>query len=124
MAPATTGGLNYGWNVMEGDECYGASSCDRSGLTHPVLAYQRSGGNCSVIGGLVYRGSAIPEIRGHYFSSDYCGGWLKSFRYDGGVKDQGDRGIELEGVSSFGEDSAGELYISSSNGKVYRLVSR
>lgn len=121
VAPAGAGGLNYGWNVMEGDECYGASACDPSGLTLPVLAYGHSDG-CSITGGYVYRGQAIPALQGHYFYSDYCGGWVKSFRYDGGaVVDRRDWGLELGGVLSFGEDSAGELYVLSANGNVYRL---
>ncbi len=125
VAPASAGGLNYGWNIMEGDECYGASTCNRSGLTLPVLAYSRSGGNCSIIGGFVYRGERIPGLRGHYLYSDYCGGWVKSLRYDGGgVADQRDWGLFLGSVTSFGEDSAGELYVLSGSGKVYRLVDR
>jgi glucose/arabinose dehydrogenase len=123
VALAGAGGLNYGWNVMEGDECYGASACDRSGLTLPVLAYGHADG-CSITGGYVYRGQAIPALRGHYFYSDYCGGWVKSFRQDGGAAaDQRDWGLKVGGVLSLGEDSAGELYVLSANGNVYRLVS-
>jgi glucose/arabinose dehydrogenase len=123
VAPAGAGGLNYGWNVMEGDECYGASACDRSGLTLPVLAYGHADG-CSITGGYVYRGQAIPALRGHYFYSDYCGGWVKSFRQDGGAAaDQRVWGLKVGGVLSLGEDSAGELYVLSANGNVYRLVS-
>jgi hypothetical protein len=120
VAPAGAGGLNYGWNVMEGDECY-ASACERSGLTLPVLAYGHADG-CSITGGYVYRGQEIPALRGHYFYSDYCGGWVKSFRHEGGAAaDQRDWGLHLERVLSFGEDSAGELYVLSANGNVYRL---
>jgi len=122
--PAATGGVNYGWNVMEGDQCYGASTCNTSGLTVPVLAYSHSEG-CSVTGGYVYRGQAIPNLEGHYFYSDYCGGWLKSFRLDGGAaSDQRDWGFDLGQVLSFGEDSAGELYVLTADGTVYRLVAR
>ncbi|MBI2614300.1 MAG: PQQ-dependent sugar dehydrogenase [Gemmatimonadetes bacterium] len=125
VAPGSAGGLNYGWSVMEGDQCYGASTCDRSGLTLPVLTYARSGGNCSVIGGFAYRGEHMAALRGHFFYSDYCGGWVKSFRYDGsGAADQRDWGLRLGSVLSFGEDSAGELYALSADGKVYRLVGR
>jgi len=122
-APAATGGLNYGWNVMEGDECYGTSTCDPSGLTLPVLAYGHADG-CSITGGYVYRGQAVPALQGHYFYSDYCGGWLRSFRLGGGAADQRDWGFDLGNVLSLGEDSAGELYVLSANGTVYRLVDR
>jgi len=122
VAPAAAGGLNYGWNIMEGDECYSAATCNRTGLTLPVLAYGHADG-CSITGGYVYRGQAMPSLRGHYFYSDYCGGWLKSFRYDGSAAaDQRDWGLRLGSVTSFGEDAAGQLYVLSANGNVYRLV--
>ena len=75
-------GINYGWSIMEGMQCYDASSCDMTGLTLPVLEYSHSDG-CSVTGGHVYRGTAIPDLAGTYFYSDYCGGWVRSFRYVG-----------------------------------------
>jgi hypothetical protein len=60
----------------------------------------------------VYRGSAIPDIRGHYFYSDYCAGFLRSFRYQGGAAfDVKDWGITMSSVTSFGTDFAGELYV-------------
>jgi len=123
VAPATDGGLDFGWNVMEGNECYSTSSCNQAGLTLPVLVYGHSDG-CSITGGYVYRGQSIPTLRGTYFYSDYCSGWLKSFRYDGSVTEQRDWGLSLGNVLSFGEDAAGELYVLSANGNVYRLVSR
>jgi glucose/arabinose dehydrogenase len=123
VVSATSGGLNYGWNVMEGDECYDAGSCNQAGLTLPVLAYGHSDG-CSITGGYVYRGQSISALRGTYFYSDYCSGWLKSFRYDGAVQDQRDWGMGLGSVLSFGEDAAGELYVLTAAGKVYSLISR
>ncbi|MDP2530743.1 MAG: PQQ-dependent sugar dehydrogenase, partial [Candidatus Palauibacterales bacterium] len=80
--PARSGGLNYGWNVMEGRHCYGSSSCDAQGLVQPILEYDHRDG-CSITGGFVYRGSAMPDLQGTYFYSDYCSGWLRSLRYDG-----------------------------------------
>jgi hypothetical protein len=60
----------------------------------------------------VYRGTAIPAIRGHYFYSDYCAGFLRSFRYENGVAvDQKDWGLTSSAVESFGKDFGGELYI-------------
>ncbi|HSG82075.1 MAG TPA: PQQ-dependent sugar dehydrogenase, partial [Gemmatimonadota bacterium] len=117
------GGVNYGWNRMEGRHCYGASSCDTNGLMLPVLEYGHSQG-CSVTGGYVYRGAAIPAIRGHYLYSDYCSGFLRSFRLAGAeAVDQREWDVgDLGRVLSFGEDADGEVYVLSSNGNVYRLV--
>src|SRR5687767_5184288 len=67
VVSATRGGVNYGWNIMEGSVCYNASSCNRQGLELPALEYRHVGNACSVTGGFVYRGAAIPEIVGHYF---------------------------------------------------------
>ena len=129
VAPAPDGGrgLNYGWNRMEGAHCYPptvADSCDRTGLTPPVLDYDHSQG-CSVTGGYVYRGAAIPALQGTYFYADYCQGWVRSFRFvDGRATDQRDwRALRPGGnITSFGEDAAGELYVLTSQGGVYRIV--
>ena len=108
-------GLNYGWNIMEGASCYNASTCNQTGLTLPIIDYGHNG-PCSITGGYVYRGSAIPEIRGHYFYSDYCAGFLKSFRYENGsAVDQKDWGLTNSSVTSFGLDFAGEMYMMSGN---------
>ena len=122
---ATEPGLNYGWNIMEGDHCYRSSSCDREGLVMPKVTYNHSGGACSVTGGFVYRGRRIPSLAGHYFYSDYCAGWLKSFRMmNGAVTDRRDwkTSENLGHVVSFGEDSSGELYILTEGGKVLRIA--
>jgi glucose/arabinose dehydrogenase len=106
-------GLNYGWNVMEGLSCYNASTCTQTGFELPLIDYGHNG-PCSITGGYVYRGSAIPAIRGHYFYSDYCAGFLRSFRYQNGVAvDQKDWGLTSTKVTSFGVDFAGELYMMS-----------
>ena len=124
VVPTTRAGVNYGWRIMEGSSCYNAATCNQTGLTLPVLDYAHSPA-CSVTGGYVYRGTAIPGIVGHYFYSDYCGGWLRSFRYaDGAATEPRDWGLELGSVLSFGEDAAGELYIlSATGGRVLRIVS-
>lgn len=122
--PATDAGLNYGWNILEASECYGSSGCDRSGLTLPMLEYGHDGGACSITGGFVYRGQQIAGLRGYYFYSDYCAGWLRSFRLaDGRAEDQQEWDVgDLGNVTSFGEDSARELYVTSANGRVYRII--
>ena len=115
VVQANQGGLNYGWNIMEGASCYNASTCNQTGLTLPIIDYGHNG-PCSITGGYVYRGSAIPEIRGHYFYSDYCAGFLKSFRYENGAAvDQKDWGLTNSSVTSFGLDFAGEMYMMSGN---------
>jgi hypothetical protein len=110
------GGLNYGWNIMEGFSCYNATSCTQTGLTLPIIDYPHDGGACSITGGYVYRGTAIPGIVGHYFYSDYCVGFLKSFRYsNGSALDQKDWGLSLGNVTSFGLDFGGEMYVMTGN---------
>ena len=127
VATAASGGgkgVNYGWNIMEGMSCYNASSCDQTGLTLPVLDYAHSDG-CSVTGGYVYRGTAIPDLVGTYFYSDFCSGWVRSFRYGGGQVAGEESWSSLEpggGIPSFGEDGAGELYVLTAAGGVYRIV--
>jgi glucose/arabinose dehydrogenase len=123
VVPAGTGGQNYGWNVMEGTRCYSSSSCSKTGLTQPVSEYSHSDG-CSITGGIVYRGTKLTALRGHYFYADYCQGWIRSFRYvNGQVTDQRNWDLGNIGqVLSFGEDSAGEMYVLSGNGRVYRFA--
>ena len=124
VAPANSAARNYGWNIMEGTHCFQSAGCNQTGLTLPVIEYATGSEGCSVIGGFVYRGAAIPEIVGHYFYSDWCAGWLRSFRYDGTqAADRQEWNVgDLGNVLSFGVDGAGELYILSQNGRVYRLV--
>lgn len=123
-----TGGLNYGWNIMEGSACYNAATCNAAGLTLPVYEYEHGAGNvngCSITGGEVYRGSRIPYLAGHYLFSDFCGGYLKSLRYTG----SGTPAVttwsvaKVGGVVSFGRDGSGELYVIASSGRIYRIDS-
>lgn len=123
VQPAATPGLNYGWNRMEGSHCYGAPLCGKGGLVLPAVEYDHDSG-CSVIGGFVYRGRALPFIAGQYFYSDWCKGWLYSFRFEQGrptTPRAWDVG-PLGSVVSFGQDGAGELYIVAQEGTVYRLI--
>lgn len=123
VSPAGGRGVNYGWNVMEGPACV-AAGCDESGLELPLVSYDHSEG-CSITGGFVYRGTAIPALRGHYFYSDFCAGWVRSFRLEAGAAvDQYDWPTLAPGgsVPSFGRDAQGELYVLSAAGVVYRVV--
>jgi glucose/arabinose dehydrogenase len=117
-------GVNFGWRIMEGPECFNASPCDQSGLELPVVSYDHGQG-CSITGGFVYRGSAIPALQGHYFYSDFCAGFVRSFRLqDGAAVDQFRWPTLVPGpnIPGFGRDAAGELYILATNGIVYRIV--
>ena len=120
---ATTAGVNYGWRIMEGAHCFNAATCNMTNLTLPVLEYDHGQG-CSITGGFVYRGAAIPELSGHYLYSDYCTGFLRSFRFSGGQAiDQRNWTIgNIGNILSFGVDAAGEMYMLSANGRVYRIV--
>lgn len=110
-------GIDFGWPITEGLHCFRPSSgCDTSGMTLPVLEVSHGdAGTCSITGGIVYRGGAIPELQGHHFFSDFCGGYLRSFRYDGvGAVDHTDwtEQVGVRGaVPGFGLDGAGEMYV-------------
>ncbi len=123
FVPAGEGkGWNFGWDIMEGSHCYEPpTGCRTEGLVLPVLEYGHDEG-CSITGGYVYRGRAIPELRGKYVFGDFCSGrvWV-GFR-EGGVWK---RELLLKTparIASFGEDAAGELYLVDYRGAVYRFV--
>ena len=123
IVPASTGGLNHGWNLMEGNHCFLGRDCDSAGLVAPSYEYDHDEG-CSITGGLVYRGAIIPPLTGHYLFSDYCAGFLRSLSSASGgvvVDHQWDIG-EIGRVTSFGQDAAGELYITNSGGEILKLV--
>jgi len=115
------GGENYGWNTMEGLHCYGAPTCDRSGKALPVHEYSHSLG-CSITGGYVYRGKGLPALAGAYLYVDYCRGDVTALRQQDGEWKPEVLG-KAESISSFGEDEAGELYLTGdSSGVIYRLT--
>ena len=127
VATAASGGgrgRNFGWSVKEGYSCYGASSCNSTGLTDPVIVYDHPDG-CTVIGGYVYRGNAMPGLRGTYFYADYCMGFVRSFVYSGGAATAETDWPALDpgvNVTSFGQDAAGELYLCTETGRVFKIV--
>ena len=127
IAAASQGGLNYGWDTMEGTGCFGASTCERTGLTLPAFEYEHGANDangCSITGGYVYRGTAIPELAGRYFYSDYCRGFIKSFFYnEAAITEPRDWNLDSAGqVVSFGRDGAGELYVVGASGRIFKLV--
>ena len=115
-------GVNYGWSRMEGNQCL-VEGCDQSGLTLPLVQYDHSDG-CAITGGYVYRGTAIPALQGQYFYSDFCEGWVKSIRAAGDPGQPVDWPALSPGgnVTSFGEDAAGELYLVTGGGGVFKIV--
>ena len=121
-------GGNYGWRVMEGAHCFSPSQgCSAEGLERPVAEYANAGRRCSITGGYVYRGAAVPSLRGTYVFGDYCSGEV--FGLNGaGSRSAGPAGrpevLLSTGhrISSFGEDEAGELYVVGHGGSVHKIV--
>ena len=141
------GGQNFGWRVMEGNHCYYPKvNCNPIGIL-PIFEYPNDANymktlmgmdepnvdGCSVTGGYVYRGSAMPSLQGTYFFADYCSGNIWTFKEENGkavdFQNRTDE-INLAGgkwtnyISSFGEDNEGELYIVDYNEAIYKLVPR
>jgi glucose/arabinose dehydrogenase len=117
-------GRNFGWSCFEGRSRFDDSrSCP--GAVPPILTYGRSGGACSVTGGVVVRDPQLPALAGRYVYGDYCVGRLRSFRVRGRRATE-DRSLNLrvQELSSFGEDARGRVYATSLSGPVYRLRSR
>ncbi len=128
---------NFGWNIVEGKHCFRTKGeCDRTGFTPPVIDYPHRDG-CSITGGFVYRGKALPALEGRYFYADFCTNFLRSFVWThdpssptapGWARDHWewneaiDPRSQLTQISSFGVDADGELYIVMLTGKIFRLA--
>jgi glucose/arabinose dehydrogenase len=126
IVAGTKGGLNFGWKIMEGAHCYApATNCDQSGLVLPISEIEHPAG-CAIIGGYVYRGSQYPQLNGVYFYTDYCSGAVWAVTHAASGAWTTTRVIKspstYAGYSSFGEDLAGELYVTDLNGALYRLT--
>jgi glucose/arabinose dehydrogenase len=123
LRTGTAGGANLGWNVMEGSHCFEpAEGCDTDGLVLPVAEYDHGQG-CSVTGGVVYRGAAIPGLAGTYLFGDFCSGTI--WGLDAAAGRPAARVLAATGlaIASFGEDEAGELYVADlSGGRVLRVA--
>jgi glucose/arabinose dehydrogenase len=127
--PSSTGpgrGANLGWNWFEGSKRFEKDGTPPDDLVAPIHTYSHSDGACSVIGGYVYRGPAIPSLQGTYIFGDYCTGEVSGLLSRRGVlldtKALGPK-VEQNSLVSFGQDDQGELYVLSSSGGLFRLVS-
>ena len=124
--PASSGGgENYGWRRMEGNDCFD-SNCSRTGLKLPTTQYQTGpGGACAVTGGYVYRGAQHATLVGAYFFADYCNGRIYALDAAAAVRGETSHRMVLDSgaqISSFGEDEAGELYLTDlGGGAVYQV---
>ena len=138
---SSKGGVNYGWNILEGDHCYPEdATCIKEGYTSPVFEYpnnanyiktligwsQNNAQGCSVTGGYVYRGK-LEKLQNFYIFGDYCTGKVWSFSI------QNEKSVNYKEwkinnlnedlyISSFGEDGNGELYIINHTGSVYKII--
>ena len=131
-AAGSAGGRNYGWKPMEGTGCAGGGTsgcpsgtltCNSPGFTPPILEYTHSGGDCSITGGYVYRGRTSPALVGTYLYADYCTGKIWGARRD----DSGAWSTRLlstraAGLTTFGEDAPGEIYVATEGGILARVV--
>lgn len=119
-------GANLGWKVMEGPACFRGAECDQTGFVPPTYVYSHDTGGCSITGGYVYRGQAIPEIIGQYFFADLCLSSVWSFAYADGkagdVINWTDQLGNIGSITSFGTDSAGELYLTTTEGDLRQVV--
>lgn len=121
QAAGTGAGANYGWNVMEGSDCFNGGPCSSAGLTLPVAEYRHGSGDCAVTGGYVYRGSAAA-LQGTYLYGDFCSGRIWGLRRSGTAWTSTLLADTTFAVATFGEDEAGELYLADyATGDLYRI---
>ncbi|RMD93023.1 MAG: T9SS C-terminal target domain-containing protein, partial [Calditrichaeota bacterium] len=113
---------NYGWNIMEGNECFNPSTgCDTTGLELPIWQYDHGVGR-SITGGYVYRGKSVPELQGAYIYADFITGKIWALRYDKTGPPQNELLLDTHlNISSFGTDQDQELYLCAFDGKIYRF---
>ncbi len=116
------GGQNYGWNRYEGTHPYSGGQAPPD-MVPPIAEYAHAAGGCSVSGGYVYRGEALPDLAGVYFYGDWCTGNIWAAYRDEAGAWQADLFLAQPGnlISSFGEDEAGELYVVNYNGSIWRF---
>ena len=117
---SSAAGENHGWNVFEGDECFRSEEqCEAlTDAVAPIATYTHDEG-CSVTGGEVYRGTAIPVLYGQYVFGDYCSSFVWTVGPDGSVEQR----LQLDSrIASFAVDHDGEIYVLTFNGPILKLV--
>ena len=123
LIPLNTPTPNFGWKKREGTRAYEGGSKPK-GAIDPVFDYSHNSGGCSVTGGVVYQGSAIPSLVGTYLFADFCDGKIRTLKPSslGGKVASGSTGLTLKSASGFGVDKSGEVYVVSTNGTIARIV--
>ncbi|MBC7644738.1 MAG: PQQ-dependent sugar dehydrogenase [Thermoleophilia bacterium] len=126
VLPKGTGaGANLGWNVKEGTETYDAAAKLKGNpaITQPVMQYGHDAHSASITGGYVYRGDAIPSLKGYYVYADYAADKLRAMKVENGqVTDRRELQVGLPAIVGVGEDAAGELYVTSLGGKLAKIT--
>jgi len=123
IAPRGMGGLNFGWNYREGLHPYAGNPPAGGVLTDPVFEYAHGPG-CSVTGGLIYRGAALPVFAGIYLFGDYCSGQVWGLLNLNGSWQAQQLFSYVGAITTFGVDEAGEVYLASDSGEIYRLAQK
>jgi glucose/arabinose dehydrogenase len=119
--PPGSGGRNYGWKRFEGTTLFDAGTAAPNAVG-PIHEYSHADG-CSVTGGVVYRGTAIPGLRGTYLFADYCSGRIWGLRQSNGrATEVGQLRASASEIVAFGVDDRGEVYLASLGGTVFQLV--
>lgn len=122
QAAASAGGENYGWNIMEGSQCFLSPGCNSAGLALPVSEYDHSLGGCSITGGFVYRGAEFASMQGIYFFGDFCTGVVRAMKKNVASFTTSILLDTAISISTFGEDEAGNLYAADfTGGAVYKI---
>ena len=124
LAKGSKGLHNYGWDAFEGNNNFERGNLNAAGtLVAPIATYTHAAG-CSVTGGFVYRGKKVPKMVGRYFYGDFCTGRIWSLKVNRNGKARGKRlhPFKVDQLSSFAENAAGELFMTSLNGSIYRLT--
>ena len=127
QAAGAAGGANYGWRIMEGTSCYTPGDppgCGDPSFTAPIIEYAHGAGECSITGGFRYRGSQVPSIAGRYVFGDFCSGKIWSATPGSPTWSYAEELTAPFLISSFGEDSGGEVYVADYfGGTIQRIVS-
>jgi len=120
VVPANAGGLNFGWSYYEGLHPYVGQPPANVNFTFPVTEYSHAVGGCAIIGGHVYRGR-LPEWQGVYFYGDECSGFIWGLIHTNGGWQSQLLFRTGANITTFGQDSSGEIYFADRRGTIYQL---